>query len=162
MILRPDANPRNHWICFQLQGKTDRLALNARVRVAAGDLVQLGEVISGGSFCPKRSAPALQPRGPRPHGPALLHGPMAAEPKSLKILPAIASVRSAKGRTSSQPYRSLKRYPRISLSVTRLGKRFTVIRSLRRHIHLDNIPSGRVIVFSPGIPSLVCAPKFPA
>ena len=50
MILRPDANPRNHWICFQLQGKTDRLALNARVRVAAGDLVQLGEVISGGSY----------------------------------------------------------------------------------------------------------------
>jgi hypothetical protein len=30
--------------------KSNRLALNARVRVTAADLVQLGEVISGGSY----------------------------------------------------------------------------------------------------------------
>ncbi len=51
MILRPQGGPRNHWISFQLEGvKSNRLALNARVRVTAGDLVQLGEVISGGSY----------------------------------------------------------------------------------------------------------------
>jgi hypothetical protein len=51
MILRPEGGPKNHWVSFQLEGVTcNRLALNARVRVTAGDLVQLGEVISGGSY----------------------------------------------------------------------------------------------------------------
>jgi hypothetical protein len=51
MILRPEGGPRNHWISFQLEGvKSNRLALNARVRATAGDLVQLGEVLSGGSY----------------------------------------------------------------------------------------------------------------
>jgi len=51
MILRPEGGPQNHWISFQLEGTTvNRLALNARVTVTAGDLVQLGEVISGGSY----------------------------------------------------------------------------------------------------------------
>jgi hypothetical protein len=51
MILRPQGGPTNHWISFQLEGtKSNRLALNARVRATAGDLVQLGEVISGGSY----------------------------------------------------------------------------------------------------------------
>jgi enediyne biosynthesis protein E4 len=51
MILRPEGGPANHWISFQLEGVTcNRLALNARVRVTAGDLVQLGEVLSGGSY----------------------------------------------------------------------------------------------------------------
>jgi hypothetical protein len=51
MILRPVGGPKNHWISFQLEGvKSNRLALNARVRATAGDLVQLGEVISGGSY----------------------------------------------------------------------------------------------------------------
>jgi len=51
MILRPQGNSENHWISFQLEGvKSNRLALNARVQAAAGDLVQLGEVISGGSY----------------------------------------------------------------------------------------------------------------
>jgi enediyne biosynthesis protein E4 len=50
MILRPEGGPQNHWISFQLEGKGDRLALNARVRAMAGDLVQLGEVLSGGSY----------------------------------------------------------------------------------------------------------------
>jgi hypothetical protein len=51
MILRPEGGPKSHWISFQLEGvKSNRLALNARVRTTAGDLVQLGEVISGGSY----------------------------------------------------------------------------------------------------------------
>jgi hypothetical protein len=59
MILRPEGGPQNHpqnhppnhWISFQLQGvKCNRLALNSRVRATAGDLVQLGEVVSGGSY----------------------------------------------------------------------------------------------------------------
>lgn len=51
MILRPEGGPENHWISFQLEGvKCNRLALNARVRATAGDLVQLGEVLSGGSY----------------------------------------------------------------------------------------------------------------
>jgi hypothetical protein len=51
MILRPEGGPQNHWIGLQLEGvKCNRLALNARIRVTAGDLVQLGEVLSGGSY----------------------------------------------------------------------------------------------------------------
>jgi len=51
MILRPERGPNNHWISFQLEGvKCNRLALNARVRIFAGDLVQFDEVVSGGSY----------------------------------------------------------------------------------------------------------------
>ena len=51
MILRPEGGPKNHWISFQLEGtKCNRLALNARVRAIAGDLVQLGEVLGGTSY----------------------------------------------------------------------------------------------------------------
>ena len=51
MILRPDGGPNHHWVSFQLEGtKSNRLALNARVRVTAGDLTQLDEVRSGGSY----------------------------------------------------------------------------------------------------------------
>jgi enediyne biosynthesis protein E4 len=51
MILRPEGGPKNHWISFQLEGvKSNRLALNARVQIAAGSLVQLSEAISGGSY----------------------------------------------------------------------------------------------------------------
>jgi enediyne biosynthesis protein E4 len=51
MILRPDGGPQNHWISFALQGTTrDRLALNATVRITAGDLVQTDEIRSGGSY----------------------------------------------------------------------------------------------------------------
>ena len=43
--------PQNHWISFQLEGvKSNRLALNARVQVTAANLVQLGEVLSSGSY----------------------------------------------------------------------------------------------------------------
>jgi hypothetical protein len=51
MILRPQGGPSNHWIGFELEGtKSNRLALNARVKATAGDLVQMGEVLSGGSY----------------------------------------------------------------------------------------------------------------
>jgi hypothetical protein len=51
MILRPEGGEPNHWISFQLEGvKSNRLALNARVRVTAGGQFQLGEVVSGGSY----------------------------------------------------------------------------------------------------------------
>jgi len=51
MILRPEGGPPNHWISFQLEGvKSNRLALNARLRARAGDLVQTGELLSGGSY----------------------------------------------------------------------------------------------------------------
>jgi enediyne biosynthesis protein E4 len=51
MILRPEGGPVHHWIGFQLEGvRSNRLALNARMRVTAGNLTQLGEVISGGSY----------------------------------------------------------------------------------------------------------------
>jgi len=51
LILRPERGPNNHWISFQLEGvKCNRLALNARVRIFAGDLVQFDEVVSGGSY----------------------------------------------------------------------------------------------------------------
>jgi enediyne biosynthesis protein E4 len=51
MILRPDADPQNHWINFELRGaKGNLLALNALVKVTAGDLTQTDEVRSGGSY----------------------------------------------------------------------------------------------------------------
>ena len=51
MILRPQGGPSNHWISFELEGtKSNRLALNARIRATAGDLVQTSEVLCGGSY----------------------------------------------------------------------------------------------------------------
>ncbi len=51
MILRPEGGPRNHWVGFQLEAaKGNRLALNARLRATAGDLVQQDQVQSGGSY----------------------------------------------------------------------------------------------------------------
>jgi enediyne biosynthesis protein E4 len=50
MILRPKGGT-NHWISFELEGtQSNRLALNARVKVTVGDLVQTGEILSGGSY----------------------------------------------------------------------------------------------------------------
>jgi hypothetical protein len=50
-ILRSQGGPPNHWIGLQLEGaKSSRLALNARVKATAGNLVQTGEVLSGGSY----------------------------------------------------------------------------------------------------------------
>ena len=51
VILRPEGGPRNHWISFDLAGTTsNKLALNARAKVIAGDLAQVDEVRSGGSY----------------------------------------------------------------------------------------------------------------
>ncbi len=51
MILRAEPDAKNHWIGLELAGtKSNRMALNARVRVTAGDLVQSDEVRSGGSY----------------------------------------------------------------------------------------------------------------
>ena len=51
MILRPQGGLQNHWVSFELEGtKSNRLAFNARVKVTSGDVIQLGEVISGGSY----------------------------------------------------------------------------------------------------------------
>jgi hypothetical protein len=51
MILQPQGGPENHWISFELEGtRSNRLALNTRVRAKAGNLVQESEVLSGGSY----------------------------------------------------------------------------------------------------------------
>jgi hypothetical protein len=51
MILRPVNLPHNHWIGFELAGtKSNRLALNAQVKVTASSLSQTDEVHSGGSY----------------------------------------------------------------------------------------------------------------
>jgi enediyne biosynthesis protein E4 len=51
MILQPQGGSANHWISFALEGtKSNRLALNARVKAIAGNLVQTDEVLSGGSY----------------------------------------------------------------------------------------------------------------
>jgi hypothetical protein len=50
-ILRNVGGNHNHWIGFELAGtKSNRLALNARVKAVAGDLIQVDEVRSGGSY----------------------------------------------------------------------------------------------------------------
>jgi hypothetical protein len=51
VIFRPQGGPRNHWISFELGGtKSNKLALNARVKVIAGDAAQTDEIRSGGSY----------------------------------------------------------------------------------------------------------------
>jgi hypothetical protein len=50
MVLRVDSGAHNHWVSVALEGKTNRLALNARVKVTAGGVVQEQEVLSGGSY----------------------------------------------------------------------------------------------------------------
>jgi len=53
-ILPPEGGPANHWVSFELEGtQSNRLALNARVKCIAGDLVQESEVLSGGSYLPR-------------------------------------------------------------------------------------------------------------
>jgi hypothetical protein len=50
-ILSSTPDPAHHWISIQLEGAPrNRLALNARVRVTANGVTQLGEVRSGGSY----------------------------------------------------------------------------------------------------------------
>ncbi|MHC4440728.1 MAG: CRTAC1 family protein, partial [Planctomycetota bacterium] len=50
-ILRNDSANENHWIQIRLQGiKTNREGVGARVKVVAGDLVQIDEVHSGRGY----------------------------------------------------------------------------------------------------------------
>ena len=51
LVLRNDGGNRNHWITVKTVGtKMNRDALGARVKVTSGDLVQVGEVHSSGSY----------------------------------------------------------------------------------------------------------------
>jgi enediyne biosynthesis protein E4 len=51
VILQPQDGPQNHWVSFQLEGvQSNRLALNARVKITASDLVQTNQVLSGASY----------------------------------------------------------------------------------------------------------------
>jgi enediyne biosynthesis protein E4 len=51
MILRPQGGPQKHWISFALEGtKSNRLALNAKIKITSGELVQTDGIRSGGSY----------------------------------------------------------------------------------------------------------------
>jgi hypothetical protein len=51
MILRNRGIAGRHWVSFELAGtKSNRLALNARIRLVAGGMTQTDEVHSGGSY----------------------------------------------------------------------------------------------------------------
>ncbi len=50
-LMRQAEKPVGNWITLKLEGtKSNRSAIGARVRITAGDLVQTGEVRSGGSY----------------------------------------------------------------------------------------------------------------
>ncbi|HEY4358358.1 MAG TPA: CRTAC1 family protein [Acidobacteriaceae bacterium] len=51
VILRNAGVPGHHWVSFELAGVTsNRMALNARVRMVAGGMTQTEEIHSGGSY----------------------------------------------------------------------------------------------------------------
>ena len=52
MILRNHGVPGRHWVSFELAGgpKSNRLALNARLKLVAGGVTQTDEIHSGGSY----------------------------------------------------------------------------------------------------------------
>lgn len=51
MVLRNPGIPGHHWVSFELQGtKTNRLAINARIKVTAGGMTQTFQVLSGASY----------------------------------------------------------------------------------------------------------------
>ncbi len=51
MILRNKGIPGRHWVSFELAGtKTNRLALNARIKLTAGGMTQTSQVLSGSSY----------------------------------------------------------------------------------------------------------------
>jgi hypothetical protein len=51
MVLRNHGVPGRHWISFELAGtKSNRAALNTRIRIVAGGVTQTDEVRSGGSY----------------------------------------------------------------------------------------------------------------
>jgi len=51
MVLRNHGVPGRHWVSFELAGtKSNRLALNARLKIVAGGMTQTEEIHSGGSY----------------------------------------------------------------------------------------------------------------
>ena len=51
MILRNRGVPGRHWVSFELAGtKSNRLALNARIKIITGGMTQTDEIHSGGSY----------------------------------------------------------------------------------------------------------------
>jgi enediyne biosynthesis protein E4 len=51
MILKNHGVPGRHWVSFELAGtKSNRLALNARIKIVAGGVAQTDEIHSGGSY----------------------------------------------------------------------------------------------------------------
>jgi len=51
MILKNHGIPGRHWVSLELAGvKSNRLALNARVKIVAGGMTQTDEIHSGGSY----------------------------------------------------------------------------------------------------------------
>ncbi|HEX3472311.1 MAG TPA: CRTAC1 family protein [Silvibacterium sp.] len=51
MILKNHGVPGRHWVSFELAGtKSNRLALNARLKIVAGGMTQTDEIHSGGSY----------------------------------------------------------------------------------------------------------------
>jgi hypothetical protein len=51
MVLRNHGIPGRHWVSFELAGtKSNRLALNAGIKIKAGGMTQTDEVHSGGSY----------------------------------------------------------------------------------------------------------------
>jgi len=106
MILRSEGGDPNHWASFQLRGvKSNRLALNARIRIAAGDLVQTGEVRSGGSYISQDDLRLHFGLGKHDHIDTLeIFWPSGAK-ETLKQLPAdrLYTVTEGQGVTASEP-----------------------------------------------------------
>ncbi len=51
MVLRNKGIPGRHWVSFELAGtKTNRLAINARIKLTAGGITQTSQVLSGASY----------------------------------------------------------------------------------------------------------------
>jgi hypothetical protein len=51
MILKNRGVPGHHWVSLELAGvKSNRLALNARIKIVAGGIAQTDEIHSGGSY----------------------------------------------------------------------------------------------------------------
>lgn len=51
MVLRNHGIPGRHWVSFELAGtRSNRLALNARIKIVAGGMTQTDEIHSGGSY----------------------------------------------------------------------------------------------------------------
>src|SRR6202022_2452515 len=51
MVLKNHGIPGHHWVSFELAGsKSNRLALNARIKIVAGGMTQTDEIHSGGSY----------------------------------------------------------------------------------------------------------------